>query len=264
MKFFELIFVIELVHLFDVFEASLHTWGQRGYYDRNKLVETKLIEYNSTTPKNYTIIYRYYQHYMKPVSHIEINVNNTESNGYINRTTSGQYYYGTLRDIYLFTAQIHINNTKNVLATVTIYETNYLEFTYVLKGGPENNKSFTFLYMTDAFPSPQPYVQTSIGKRQTGDDLLHFESRTVTNYNRFPSRVFSYGGAVGEYLTYVRFSLNSPTAMVLVNTSYVGEREFNAIAYDMNSDRFVANFSVFGIKSTSRPNGYLGIVEVLT
>lgn len=94
----------------------------------------------------------------------------------------------------------------NVLATLTIYEKYYLPFTYVLDGGPENNKSLTFLYTKDAFPSTKPYVLTSIGKRQNSDELLHFEHRNVTNYSRFPSKVFSYNG--GEYLTYVRFSFN--------------------------------------------------------
>lgn len=258
MKFFKLIFIIELVHLVDFCEASLHTWGVRGYYgnfhntlietdlrlsfkDRRKLVETKLVEYNSTTPKNYTIIYRYYQNYMKPVSHIEINVNNvstdrdssrdlgtlyilnpeieepeihkllpsfqSESSGDIEQTTSSQYYFGTAREIFLFTATIHVNNTKNVLATLTIWERDYLPFTYVLEGGPENNKSLTFLYMNDAFPSPKPYVLSSIGERQNGDCLLHFESRNVTNHRHFPSRAFSYSGE-DEYLTYVRFTFN--------------------------------------------------------
>lgn len=168
---------------------------------------------------------------MKPVSHIEINVNNvsyggvqyrqqqrlrdyvhfnslqSESSGDIEKTTSSQYYYGTAREIFIFTATIHVNNTKNVLATLTIWERDYLPFTYVLEGGPENNKSLAFLYMTDAFPSPKSYVLSSIGERQNGDCLLHFESRNVTNHRHFPSRAFSYSGE-DEYLTYVRFTFN--------------------------------------------------------
>lgn len=64
--------------------------------------------------------------------------------------------------------------------------------------------------MKDASPPPsKSNVQTSIGKRQTGDRLLHFESKDVRNYSRFPSRAFSYNGSDrDEYLTYAKFSFS--------------------------------------------------------
>lgn len=52
----------------------------------------------------------------------------------------------------------------------------------------------------------------------------------------------------------------SPTAMVLVNTSFVAENEFSAVVYDMYGDRFTANFSVFGIISSRRP-ALLGLID---
>lgn len=48
--------------------------------------------------------------------------------------------------------------------------------------------------------------------------------------------------------------------MVMINTSHVGEQEFNAVAYDMNAEHFVANMSVYGIKSTDRPREFLGVI----
>lgn len=48
--------------------------------------------------------------------------------------------------------------------------------------------------------------------------------------------------------------------MVMINTSYVGEQEINVVVYDMNTEHFVANMSVYGIKSTLRPDGFLGII----
>lgn len=114
-----------------------------------------------------------------------------------------------MREILIFDAKIHINNVTNVVATLTIYENGYVPFTYVLEGGPKNNKSITYVYMKDAVPSPKPYFHNSIGQRQTGDELIHFESRNVTNYNRFPSKAFSYDGKeLEQYLTYVSFSFN--------------------------------------------------------
>ncbi len=49
--------------------------------------------------------------------------------------------------------------------------------------------------------------------------------------------------------------------MAMINSSFVGEREFNAIAYDMNTEHFVANMSVYGIKSLNgRPYEFEGVI----
>lgn len=49
--------------------------------------------------------------------------------------------------------------------------------------------------------------------------------------------------------------------MVMVNTSFVGEQEFNAAVYDMNTEHFVANMSVYGIRSVhSRPFEFAGVI----
>lgn len=48
--------------------------------------------------------------------------------------------------------------------------------------------------------------------------------------------------------------------MVMVNTSYVGEQEFNAVVYDMNTEHFVANMSVYGIRSNFRPLDFEGVI----
>lgn len=48
--------------------------------------------------------------------------------------------------------------------------------------------------------------------------------------------------------------------MVMINTSYVFEQEFNAVAYDMNTEHFVANMSVYGIESVFRPSNFEGVI----
>lgn len=49
--------------------------------------------------------------------------------------------------------------------------------------------------------------------------------------------------------------------MVMVNTSFVGEQEFNAVVYDMNTEHFVANVSIYGIRSPFfRPFEFEGVV----
>lgn len=48
--------------------------------------------------------------------------------------------------------------------------------------------------------------------------------------------------------------------MLLVNTTFVKEKEFNAVVYDMNTEHFVANISVYGLKSIERPTDFLGII----
>lgn len=47
--------------------------------------------------------------------------------------------------------------------------------------------------------------------------------------------------------------------MALINTTFVGEQEFNAVVYDMNSEQFVANMSVYGIRG-HRPDGFVGVI----
>ncbi len=48
--------------------------------------------------------------------------------------------------------------------------------------------------------------------------------------------------------------------MVLINTTFVGENEFNAVVYDINAEQFVANMSVYGLHRKRRPNGFVGII----
>ncbi|KAJ6643969.1 hypothetical protein Bhyg_08934 [Pseudolycoriella hygida] len=255
MKFFGWIFLlVKLTVLVVTIEGSLHTWGEKdhGYGLDVISLETKLVDYVSTTPKDFRIVYQYIPNYVDRPSYIGINVNG-ESDGSIRHSTIRQWYkfYEEFKEVPVITAIIHPHNTYNFQANLTIYK----KLTYSLELGPSNNKSFKFLYMRDAHSSVKPYVQTSIGQRQSGDQLLHFESKIVRNYTKFPLRVFSYDGTESnEYLTCSR------TAMALVNQSYVGDQEFNSVVYDMNSERFAANFSVYGIKSMSRPNGFLRIL----
>lgn len=105
-----------------------------------------------------------------------------------------------------FYAKIHINDTSKVKATLTIYKRG--TYSYVPSfGNLEATKSFTIVYARNASPKQKPHARSSIGKRQTGDKLIHFHSRNVTNSSRFPSSLFEY---VGEdcCITYVGFSFN--------------------------------------------------------
>lgn len=72
------------------------------------------------------------------------------------------------------------------------------------------SKSITMIYVKNATSSAtiKPYSQNAIGSRQKGDELLHFESRNVTNVSRFPSKSFEYSGNDQTRITYVGFSFN--------------------------------------------------------
>lgn len=48
--------------------------------------------------------------------------------------------------------------------------------------------------------------------------------------------------------------------MVMINTTFVEEHKFNSVVYDMNTEHFIANMSVYGIKSSIRPEGFLGVI----
>lgn len=50
--------------------------------------------------------------------------------------------------------------------------------------------------------------------------------------------------------------------MVMINTTFISEKEFNAVVYDMNTDHFVANISVYGISSADKPEDFLGVLRL--
>ncbi|KAG4066548.1 hypothetical protein HA402_007184 [Bradysia odoriphaga] len=90
--------------------------------------------------------------------------------------------------------------------------------------------------------------------------------RTLINdINKAPKNytiIYQYFGAKNKEVAYLEFDINSPTAMAMINTSYVGEQEFNAVAYDMNTEHFVANMSVYGIRERAlqRPFQFEGVI----
>lgn len=116
-----------------------------------------------------------------------------------------------------FFAKIRIDPTSDVRATLKIYKTGpHTPYLNVRYGGA--SKSVTFIYSKPA-PSVKESinVQSSIGQRQNGDELVHFQSRNVTNLNRFPSRAFQYAGE--DYITYVGFSFNVGIHFILTVTA---------------------------------------------
>lgn len=51
--------------------------------------------------------------------------------------------------------------------------------------------------------------------------------------------------------------------MVLINTTFINEKDFSAIVYDMNTEHFVANISVYGIESTETPKNRKGVMGLM-
>ncbi|KAJ6643356.1 hypothetical protein Bhyg_08316, partial [Pseudolycoriella hygida] len=163
------------------------------------------------------------------------------------------------------------NNLKNIDAIISIPNARYVTATITMKGFGMNlmpilkgwqltsdatsTQSYTMIYVKNAERhSPKTYSTNSIGTRQPGDQLIYFESKNITNVSRFPSRAFEYSG--DDAITYVGFSFNSPTAMALLNTTFISDKEFSSVAYDMNVDHFVANVSVYGYKPSFIPESY--------
>ncbi|XP_037036840.1 uncharacterized protein LOC119074664 [Bradysia coprophila] len=240
--------------------ADVHSWGQLITYQYHRMYERTLIDESSSVPKDYTIFYKYYGAPFKPVAHIEIEVN-TKSEGYIN---IGRFTINTYNkrkeDAQTFDAQVSIKNATNVTATLRIHGMGMMTLPSMGLRKLTSTRSVAYVHAKSSIPSIKQngFVQSLIGKRRNGDELIHFESRNVRNQNRFPSRAFEYSGS--EYITCVGFSFDSPTAMVMINTTFVGENEFNGIVYDMNSEHFVANMSVYGIKILSRPYHFEGVI----
>lgn len=109
-------------------------------------------------------------------------------------------------------ATISIPNARNVTATISLRGFG-MNFMPIIRGWPFDKdestpKSYTVVYVKNATatPSGKSFASNAIGSRQTGDQLIYFESRNVTNVSRFPSRAFEYSGE--DSITYVGFSFN--------------------------------------------------------
>lgn len=108
-------------------------------------------------------------------------------------------------------AKVNIHNAQHAKASVSVFGTSNLPFGYMQAFRQMEQihcKSLTYIYVKKTLPPTvqKLYAQNSIGNRRHGDQLIHFESRNVTNSSKFPSRGFQYAG--DEYLTYVGFSFN--------------------------------------------------------
>lgn len=51
--------------------------------------------------------------------------------------------------------------------------------------------------------------------------------------------------------------------MSLLNTTFIGEKEFNAVVYDLNTEHFVANISIYGILGNAKPCDFSGVIGVV-
>lgn len=110
-------------------------------------------------------------------------------------------------------AKVNIYSGVNVRVTIWVHGESKLPFGYFKAFRDIENvelKSLTFIYVKNALPpiSSKEYAQNAIGNRRNGDQLIYFETRNVTNFNRFPSRAMQYSGKGNEYITYVGFSFN--------------------------------------------------------
>lgn len=117
-------------------------------------------------------------------------------------------------------ATISVPDAQNVTVTISMYGfgQNFLQTTgsyWPFTKDEVSSRSYTFVYARNAKLSKKPIASNSLGARQQGDQLLHFESRNVTNISRFPSRAFEYSG--DESITYVRFAFNVSVKSVILS-----------------------------------------------
>lgn len=118
----------------------------------------------------------------------------------------------------IFDAKIYIKNAVNVTATFRIYGIGKIPLAL-----RDLHTSLTFVYVRNSNITSiqRPCAKSSIGKRRKEDDLLHFESRNVTNVSRFPSRAFEYSGEA--FITYIGFSFDvSISVFILISAKLIG------------------------------------------
>lgn len=120
-------------------------------------------------------------------------------------------YFGQTDTMQTFNAQVHIRNAFNVTATLRIFGVGMSSLSIMGLRKLQATKSLTYVHVKNSIKSQKQFAQNSIGKRRKGDQLLHFESRNVTNKSRFPNRAFEYAGE--EFITYVGFSFDVSVSM---------------------------------------------------
>jgi len=254
MKIVHSVFILIFAQLIDFNAGDKHTYGEyTGHYDYDarRFFKRTVIDDVNKVPKSYKLHYKYFGSRFKDVDYFEIDVN-VPSSGNV-------HVYSNLN----VDATIHIDSAYNVTAIISIYGTlsahipRYVGFSK----SDYHQKSLTFIDVRNANKNLnknlKKHYQNSIGSRRKNDRLLFFQSKNVTNISRFPARYSSYSED-SAFINYVGFSFDSPTAIALINTTFVGEMEFNAVAYDMNAEHFVANMSVYGVRR--RPNGFVGVI----
>ncbi|KAG4070499.1 hypothetical protein HA402_005731 [Bradysia odoriphaga] len=251
-----LVFIFIFSWLIDLNAGDKHEYGEyTGHYDNDgrRFFRRTVIDDSNKIAKNYTLYYKYFGSKYRDVQYFEIDVN-VPSTGYVQ-----VYNHENVH------ATIHIDNAYRVTAIISIYGS--LPASIPKYGGFGRSayiqKSLTYINVKNATRAntgtkiANKNYENSIGARRRDDQLLYFESKNVRNNSRFPSRSVSYS-ADDEYINYVGFSFDSPTAVVLINTTFVGEKEFNAVVYDMNAEHLVVNMSVYGVRGR-RPNGFVGV-----
>ncbi|XP_037046648.1 uncharacterized protein LOC119081670 [Bradysia coprophila] len=236
-----------------------HIYGKKKGLD---FYTNKVLNATQAIPKNYTILFEYVGSATSPLvdyCKITTNVNSTANFTLVEREKK------------IVKATIHIPNAMNVTASIEL-SGDAAEFQHSLqfsKVFPEHasknaeSRSLAMVFVKNAVPSVEAkqYSQNAIGVRQYGDELLYFESRNVTNVSRFPSRSFEYVEDDKTHITYVGFSFNSPTAIAFINSTFILKQELSAIAYDMNTEHFMANVSIYGFRNFGLETTYKEIIE---
>lgn len=142
-------------------------------------------------------------------------------------------------------------------------------------------KSFALVYAHNTTQTRHPLIH--MGARQPGDHLLKFDSKLIqrTSTTNFPESEFEYH-QTDAYLTQVSFSfsvnvsfyadpyysfsnifvvsLQSPTAILFVNSTNIGDNNFDAVVYDLNRPEFTANMSVYGYFENEKPRKWHSII----
>lgn len=57
-------------------------------------------------------------------------------------------------------------------------------------------------------------------------------------------------------------SYQSPTAVALINSTFALDRSFSAITYDVNTDHFMANVSIYGFENRYQPT-YQETIDIM-
>jgi len=244
--------------------SSVHTDGDEFnvFYMGSDIYNGEVYARNTSSPTNYTIIFEYIApSYANYVDYYKLDIN-APSEAVVNIVNDAPNYGPKTIKLNMKITNATLLKVHLVLRGHAHATNSYFPFR-IIKDQERRfkAKSFTLVYKHDSTQSESKNRQVVIGERQTGDKLLYFRRKRAIANDRVgvADTDFEYINHL-EFITSVTFFVNSPSAVVFLNSSFIDTHQVNAVVYDLNLPEFSASMAVYGYDLPNLRDSYQKIV----